>query len=149
MKDYIYTSLHIQQFRSYADFAVDLSPGVNIVVGPNGCGKTNLLEAILIVSGFPSFRAHSSELLQHEREWARIDVGFKDGERILKLEKRNGGIDKTYEINGSRKRDQALTILSLLLFSNLNICASSLDHLNIEETFLIRCSRKLKQTFPP
>ena len=104
MKDYIYTSLHIQQFRSYADFAVDLSPGVNIVVGPNGCGKTNLLEAILIVSGFPSFRAHISELLQHEKDWARIDVGISGGERILKLEKRNEAIDKTYEINGNKKK---------------------------------------------
>ena len=104
MKDYIYTSLHIQQFRSYADFAVDLSPGVNIVVGPNGCGKTNLLEAILIVSGFPSFRAHISELLQHEKDWARIDIGVLGGERILRLEKRNEAIDKTYEINGNKKK---------------------------------------------
>ncbi len=104
MKDYIYTSLHIQQFRSYADFAVDLSPGVNIVVGPNGCGKTNLLEAILIVSGFPSFRAHISELLQHEKDWARIDIGVSGGERILRLEKRNEAIDKTYEINGNKKK---------------------------------------------
>lgn len=104
MKDSVYTSLRIQQFRSYDDFAVDLSPGVNIVVGPNGSGKTNLLESLLVVSGLSSFRAHYPELVSHEKEWSRIEVGVDNGERILRLEKRGELLEKTYEINGVKKK---------------------------------------------
>ncbi|PIZ62412.1 DNA replication/repair protein RecF, partial [Candidatus Saccharibacteria bacterium CG_4_10_14_0_2_um_filter_52_9] len=38
------TDLRLQNFRSYKDSSFELSPGVNIIVGPNASGKTNLLE---------------------------------------------------------------------------------------------------------
>ena len=44
------SSLRLLDFRSYSDFAVELSPGVNIVVGPNASGKTNLMEAVPVLS---------------------------------------------------------------------------------------------------
>ena len=44
------TDLRLQHFRSYSDDSFELSPGVNIVVGPNASGKTNLLEAVLVLA---------------------------------------------------------------------------------------------------
>lgn len=38
--------LELVDFRNYRDAAVDLEPGVTVFVGPNGQGKTNLVEAI-------------------------------------------------------------------------------------------------------
>lgn len=38
--------LSLQDFRSYADAVVELGPGLIILTGENGAGKTNLLEAV-------------------------------------------------------------------------------------------------------
>ena len=44
--------LVLTDFRNYAEASVEFSPGLNLVVGRNGQGKTNLLEAINVLSGF-------------------------------------------------------------------------------------------------
>ena len=38
--------LSLTGFRNYESFVCDFSPGVNLIVGQNAQGKTNLLEAI-------------------------------------------------------------------------------------------------------
>ena len=38
--------LELTDFRSYARAEVDLEPGPSVLVGPNGYGKTNLVEAM-------------------------------------------------------------------------------------------------------
>ena len=39
--------LEIKGFKSFADNTeLQLNPGLNIVVGPNGCGKSNIVDAI-------------------------------------------------------------------------------------------------------
>ena len=45
------TSIRLQNFRSYLDDSFELSESVNIIVGKNASGKTNLLESILINAG--------------------------------------------------------------------------------------------------
>ena len=39
-------SLFLQHFRSHEETRIDLGPGINLIYGQNGAGKTNLLEAI-------------------------------------------------------------------------------------------------------
>lgn len=93
-------SIRLQRFRSYADAAFAFSPGVNIIVGPNASGKTNLLEAILIACRGSSYRAHDADLIAFGAPWARIDVRVDDNEaRIVKL---IGGqkFEKVYDISG-------------------------------------------------
>ena len=48
--------LTLHNFRSYDDVDVDLEPGVSAFVGPNGQGKTNLVEAIDYLSRLQSHR---------------------------------------------------------------------------------------------
>ncbi len=67
-----YTSLQLRNFRSYTDTSVELSAGVNIVVGPNASGKTNLLEALLVASRGSSFRANDRALIKHGEEATKI-----------------------------------------------------------------------------
>ena len=43
--------LHLKNFIAFADLGIDFSPGINIVIGENGTGKTQLLKAILALSG--------------------------------------------------------------------------------------------------
>ena len=66
--------IRLQQYRSYLDQTFKLQPGVNVVVGPNASGKTNLLEAIMVACQGGSYRAADSELITHNKNWARIDL---------------------------------------------------------------------------
>lgn len=50
-------SLEIKGFKSFADnIIIELKPGINIVVGPNGCGKSNIVDAIRWVLGEANVR---------------------------------------------------------------------------------------------
>ena len=49
--------LEIKGFKSFADHTeIHLDPGMNIIVGPNGCGKSNVVDAIRWVLGEPNIR---------------------------------------------------------------------------------------------
>ena len=50
-------SLYLRNFRNYAEVTAHFVPGVNLLVGGNANGKTNLLEAISYLSTAKAFRA--------------------------------------------------------------------------------------------
>ena len=65
--------LFLQDFRNYACLELDLSPGVNLIVGDNAQGKTNLLEAIGYLGSGKSFRAQkNSELIGFQADHAEL-----------------------------------------------------------------------------
>ncbi|WP_285318550.1 AAA family ATPase [Stenotrophomonas maltophilia group sp. Smal35] len=45
------THLQLKNFTAFTELAIDFSPGINIVIGENGTGKTQLLKAVLVLSG--------------------------------------------------------------------------------------------------
>jgi DNA replication and repair protein RecF len=68
-------SLLLRNFRNYAALDLRFSPGRNLILGANGQGKTNLLEAVHLLSHARSHRTSDDrELIQHgkETEGARI-----------------------------------------------------------------------------
>ncbi len=109
-------SLRLQNFRSYSDYTTELAPGVNIIVGPNASGKTNLLEAVYVVNRGKSFKVSDKNLIKHKQDWARIDVTDDQGKRIWKLEEKSGKYDKSFNINETivkrltTKRQRATTL---------------------------------------
>lgn len=57
--------LELRDFRSYPQLALDFRPRTNVLVGPNGQGKTNVLEAIFYLATARSHRgARDAELLR-------------------------------------------------------------------------------------
>jgi DNA replication and repair protein RecF len=80
------SSLRLQNFRSYSDDSFEFDNGVNIVVGPNASGKTNLLEAVLVLARGSSYRVRDAELVQFGKPWARLDGNFEKHSRTVKLE---------------------------------------------------------------
>lgn len=79
-------NVRLQKFRSYRDTTFEFSEGVNIVVGPNASGKTNLLEALLVLARGKSFRTKDMNLISFNSNWSRIDVNFLSGQkRTIKL----------------------------------------------------------------
>src|SRR3954469_12850472 len=94
------TDLRLQHYRSYADASFELSPGVNIIVGPNASGKTNLLEAVLVLARGSSYRAADAELVRHKRPWARLDIHSQNSStRTVKITAEPKPT-KTFEIDG-------------------------------------------------
>lgn len=102
------TDIRLQNFRSYQDSSFEADPGVNIIVGPNASGKTNLLESVLVSCLGSSYRVKDADLVQFDAPWARIDTGTTEGSRTVKLITGTSGIKKEYVI-----ADQSLKRLSL------------------------------------
>jgi DNA replication and repair protein RecF len=110
------SDIRLQHFRSYRDEAFEFSPGVNIVVGPNASGKTNLLEAILVVGRGGSYRAADAELIAFGAPWARLDAHSDDILHTVKL-LREGRDKKLYEIADKQyKRFTAAASLPMVIF---------------------------------
>jgi len=93
------SSVRLQNFRSYSDESFEFEPGVNIIVGPNASGKTNLLEAVLVLARGNSYRVKDAELVQFNKPWARLDSFFEKQKRVVKIEEKNAKPEKTYELD--------------------------------------------------
>jgi DNA replication and repair protein RecF len=96
------TDIQLQYFRSYEDVSFDFGPEVNIIVGPNASGKTNLLESLLLMARGTSFRARDAELVAFDAPWARIDAVVDDRHRVVKLQRPtddSGRATKVFEID--------------------------------------------------
>ncbi|MEM0951394.1 MAG: DNA replication/repair protein RecF [Cyanobacteria bacterium P01_H01_bin.74] len=67
--------VHAKQFRNYSAADIAFSPGVNIILGRNGQGKTNLLEMLYFLSHAKSNRTSSDrELIMAEKEEALVSA---------------------------------------------------------------------------
>ena len=94
-------NIRLQNFRSYADSTIEFGKGVNIIVGANASGKTNLLEAILVLCRGSSYRAGDTELIQHNKDWARIDSMLQGLERGVKFFQKDTKTYKQFIIGGT------------------------------------------------
>ncbi len=80
--------LELTDFRNYARAALDFDPGLTVVAGANGEGKTNLIEAVAWLATLESFRGVPNEALVRDgadRAVLRADVVEVDG-RPLAIE---------------------------------------------------------------
>lgn len=122
------TDLRLQNFRSYCDDAFEFNTGVNIIVGPNASGKTNLLEAILVLARGNSYRAKDSDLITFNNSWARLDGDLSDGRRRTVKIVTNPKPEKIYELEGKDFKRLTLThTLPVVLFepNHLQLLAGS------------------------
>jgi len=83
------TRLALSDFRSYADLSIELGPGVTTFSGPNGEGKTNLVEAVGYLATLGSHRvATDAPLVRHgaERAVLRAAVTGARGSALIEVE---------------------------------------------------------------
>ena len=115
------THLSLADFRSYARVEVPLDPGVTAFVGPNGQGKTNLVEAVGYLATLGSHRVSSdAPLVRMGADRAIIRANVRQGERqqLVELELNPGKANRA-RINRSsqvRPRD-VLGIVRTVLFA--------------------------------
>ncbi|MER5749411.1 DNA replication/repair protein RecF [Streptomyces sp. NPDC002088] len=115
------THLSLADFRSYARVEVPLDPGVTAFVGPNGQGKTNLVEAVGYLATLGSHRvASDAPLVRMGADRAIIRAQVKQGERqqLVELELNPGKANRA-RINRSSqvKPRDVLGIVRTVLFA--------------------------------
>ena len=102
--------LYLRSFRNYEELSLSFDPGVNLIVGRNAQGKTNLLEAIGYLGSGKSFRAQKTgELVQFSREFAEIkgNITSQEREQSIRWVLFSSGRQRILERNGVKKRTAA------------------------------------------
>ncbi len=114
--------LHLRDFRSYAEADLDVAPGLTALVGRNGQGKTNVLEAVAYLATFRSFRAATTDVLVRDgadAAYVRAE-GVRRGDREVLLEAEISRVGRNrVQLNRqriNRPRD-ALGVLQVTLFA--------------------------------
>jgi DNA replication and repair protein RecF len=79
--------LEVTDFRSWEHATVDLEPGISVLIGANGQGKTNLLEAVGYLSTLSSHRvASNAPLVRHGATRAIVRTAVVHAGRELTVE---------------------------------------------------------------
>ncbi|MCZ6603591.1 MAG: AAA family ATPase, partial [Alphaproteobacteria bacterium] len=128
-----FTKLHLTGFKSFVDRTdLDIAPGLTGIVGPNGCGKSNLVEAIRWTMGETSAKqmrggemndvifggtAHRpprdlAEVVLHLDNSARTAPPEFNGESEIQISRRiERDMGSQYRINGAEVRAKDVQIL--------------------------------------
>lgn len=102
------TRLTLYGFRNYAQFESNFVPGVNLIVGDNAQGKTNLLEAITYLSTGRSFRTRKEqELIRFGAEFAelRAEVALSNRQQTVRALLFPGRRPRQIFIGGVRQKN--------------------------------------------
>ena len=114
-------NLKLHNFRNYEYLDLDFEPGVNLIVGNNAQGKTNLLEAICYAGSGKSFRAQkTSEMVRFGQDFADIEADVCAQERCQSLRwvLFNGSRPRQLYRNGAKKKtaSEMMGVLPTVLF---------------------------------
>lgn len=118
-------NIKLNNFRNYSNQEIDLEKEINLFVGDNAQGKTNILEAIFLCAIGKSFRAKKEkELIKIDEQNACVEIEFEKSDRIGKI-KIELSEKKNVFINGI-KQNKLSDILG-----NINIVMFSPDDIEI------------------
>jgi DNA replication and repair protein RecF len=100
--------LNLNNFRSYEELDLALKPGINIFIGRNGEGKTNIVESLIYLSFLSSHRTASDQpLVKLGNTSAYIRCKVMHGEREISVElELNADKANRAKINGNPTRSQ-------------------------------------------
>ena len=80
-------SIQLENFRNIKDAQLNFGEGINVITGENGQGKTNLIEALWLLTGGKSFRgSKDKDLINKDSSFARIVAVTADDEYENKIE---------------------------------------------------------------
>ena len=81
------TSLDLTDYRSYPRLTLPVRPGITVMVGQNGQGKTNIVEALWYLATLSSHRVpHDAALVRRGESTAIIRAGFVRAGRALQVD---------------------------------------------------------------
>ena len=102
--------LQLRDFRNYVNLELEFDPGVNLIVGDNAQGKTNLLEAISYLGSGRSFRAQrTAEMIRFGADFADLsgDIHAQERDQTLRWVLFTGSKPRQIWRNGAKKKTAA------------------------------------------
>jgi DNA replication and repair protein RecF len=93
-------AIHLRHFRNYSELDLSFNPGVNLFIGDNGQGKTNILESIYFLSLLRSFRTSQTQNLVAHQQGTFIVRGELVGGDAQNIAVSQGGGTRTLRIDG-------------------------------------------------
>lgn len=114
------TELNLHHFRNYNEAQVEFSPQINVLIGENAQGKTNLLESIYVLAMTRSHRTNNDhELIEFGKDAAQIKGTVQRELGSLKLELDIGKHGKKAKANHLEKArlSEYLGQLNVILFA--------------------------------
>ena len=87
----------IKGFKSFANkIKLNITPGITVIVGPNGCGKSNIIDAVRWLLGEQSIRSlrgarvtdmiFSGNKEQKMKNYAQVSMLFDNSDRLFSLD---------------------------------------------------------------
>ena len=123
----IVEELKVINYRNYEQMNLKFHPRLNVFIGDNAQGKTNLLEAIYLCSAGKSFRTN--------RDQEMINMAKKQAYINVKLKKVNSNVNIEVRLNMDKKKDIKVNQIPLLkigeLLGNLNVVLFSPEDLKL------------------
>ena len=126
----IIKSLSVVNFRNFESAEINFNERLNIVIGENGQGKTNIIEAIYLLAERESFRYSKNEnLIQLGKPQAAIHSCFFNGNLDYKVSLKISSNKKDFLVNEKSMAANKIPKFSVVLFSpeSLNVIKESSD----------------------
>ncbi len=75
----------LTSFRNYRRQTIELGSGIHFIIGGNGEGKTNFLEALYVLALAKSYKADDSDLIMYGADFSRIQASIEREDRKTDL----------------------------------------------------------------
>lgn len=115
------TRLILRNFRNYEFLELEPDPVLTVLVGPNAAGKTNIVEALQLLTAADSFRKPQwSDLVMWGKEENLLSLRAEGDNRVLETELTvSGSGRRVYRVNGKIRRrvSDAARILPCVVFT--------------------------------
>lgn len=113
-------AISLTHFRNFDFFQLEFNQDINIFIGKNAQGKTNLIESFYVLSLCRSFRTHiSKQLIQFDQPFARVKGTIEANHRQLALEVILNDKNKRAKMNGNdiMKTSDFVGYLNVVVFT--------------------------------
>lgn len=136
----IVRKINLVNFRNYKKVSINLDKKINIFIGDNAQGKTNILESIYFLALTKSYRTADVNLISKDSEQAKVKAEIKDNSIYKNMSVELSATGKKVKINNNeiKKISDYITNLNVILISpeDINILqgtpAERRNFLNIE-----------------
>ena len=125
------THIRLNNFRSYEELVFEPTKGLNVIVGPNAAGKTNILESIFYAALGSSHRtSRDGELINRRYHGAYLGIELESeaGRRTIEIKLRDNE-HKAIRVDGRKlnRMGELMGVLNTVMFSpeDLSIVKSS------------------------
>ena len=80
-------NIELKNFRNYDNQSIDFINGINLFVGDNANGKTNIIESIYVSAFGKSYRTTKDiELIKFDKEYSRVELNYSKDDINKKIE---------------------------------------------------------------